>query len=201
MAINQRFQESTTTMPQTTLCLQYLHDYSISCSNEHSIYYIDVGSTVSMLASMCSGLNSYLHSTITRLELLCVSTDDPFTGEDDVMDHTTHYGMISESLSNLQEIIIDAQSAADLFPWLACPENQAAFSTVKVIRLSHFQELLGHDHMIHSIGAVLSMRVDAGHPIHLVMTKLSGITPGTLRMLHQEYEDALIEDDDVALRV
>jgi hypothetical protein len=200
MAINQRFQESTTTMPQTTLCLQYLHDYSISCSSGRSIYHINVSSTVSMLASMCSGLNSYLHSAITRLEPLCVPTDDPFTGEDEVMDLTTLYGRISEPLSSLQEIIIDAQSATDLFPWLACPENQA-FSTVKVIRLSHFQELLGHDHMIHSIGAVLSSRVDAGHPIHLVMTKLSGITPGTLRMLRQEHEDALIEDDGVALRV
>jgi hypothetical protein len=168
--------------------LIYLHCHNITVSNGDVEFAFEVTCTIRMLAFLCFGFHPALRHTITRLELSCVTTADPFTGEEDALNHSSNYRQISEYLSGLEEIHMDAGTAADFLLWLICPENCTAFSTVKSIKLSYFgheTDMIGQTSMVPILVEMQNMRMESGHPIQLALVAPGEVSQETLYILRK----------------
>jgi hypothetical protein len=201
VAINQRFPDISSL--HHPFHLRYLHGQNITVSNGDMEFAFEVTCSIRMLAFLCFGLHPALRHTVTHLEIWSVSTADPVTGEEDALNHSQNYREISEYLSGLEEIYIDADTAADLLLWHTRAENRTAFSTVNSIKLSYFghnTDTSDQNSMVQILVEVQNMRVESGHPIQLTFVSPGEVSQGTLDLLRKEGHVVLVDDDvDVCL--
>jgi hypothetical protein len=131
-------------------------------------------------------------------------TIDVITRRENAMNHTAHstahYRYIAKQLSALEEIDVEADS--NLLLWL--PENRAAFSTVKTMKIprigSEEMETPTHNSVISTFLTILSSRLKSGHPIQVIFTEPCNITQGNLNILRIGGHVVLVAHEAVDLR-